>query len=398
MHKPWTSSFAASLLALLCTFAASADNTIPSVGSALPGLELYDQAVQTILTQNNYPGASLAVAYQGRLVLHKSYGFAKKGTTGNVPMALDQRMRVASLSKWITAVAALKAAEQGKLDLDKPVVQVLGYSVDAKDYADPRVMAITTRHMLQNHAGWVVDRSNDPMFERSPPCIQRSARWLTAQTLTADPGQLYSYANINFCYTQLVIEKVTGQKYADFVKSQIAEPAGITSWELATLRGKSDEPEYTHVPDGKSGPYVNLDFESIGGAGAWTSTAQDYLRFILNVRGQRTPASGPLLSPASFKQLINRPEATASANSPVFYGLGVNVRAFNNGQHNLFHSGSLPGTSTMAMSFANGVSLVLMMNGRVPLEKREASVSDTQRLLTEAASKAKAPTGEVGPL
>ena len=97
------------------------------------------------------------------------------------------------------------------------------------------------RQLLQNHAGWMIDRNNDPMFERSPPCPNSAARWLSAQKLQADPGQLYSYSNLNFCLAQLAIEKASGQKYTDFVQAQIAAPAGIKSWEFATLRGKADE-------------------------------------------------------------------------------------------------------------------------------------------------------------
>jgi CubicO group peptidase (beta-lactamase class C family) len=398
MHRYAEKLVIAALGLALGITSAVAQTTLPSAGQALPGLELFDQAVQTILTTNDYPGATMAVAFQGRLVLSKSYGFAKKGFSGNVPMAVGQRMRIASMSKWITAVAALKAAEQGKLDLDKPVAQVLGYSLNAKDYADPRAMNITTRQLLQNHAGWTIDRSTDPAFERVPPCPGRGERWLSAQKLTTDPGQLYSYSNINFCYAQLAIEKTTGQSYVDFVKMHVAAPAGITSWEFATLRGKADEPEYAPSPGSQGSPYANIDFESLGGAGAWTSSAEDYLRFVISVRGLRAPASPTLLSPELYKQLINRPAAAESAGKPVFYGLGVNVRVFDSGRHNLFHSGSLPGTSSMVMSFANGVSVVLIMNGRVASDKREASVNDTMRLLTEAAGKIKPPVGEIGAL
>lgn len=97
----------------------------------------------------------------------------------------------------------------GKLDLDKPIVQVPGFSEKAADYLDERVTAIMLRHLLQDHAGWVIDRSNDPMFEHSPPCPNGIARWLSAQKLQADPGQLYSYSNLNFCLAQLAIEKST---------------------------------------------------------------------------------------------------------------------------------------------------------------------------------------------
>ena len=176
----------------------------PPAGQAVPGLEAFDEAMLGLIQKFGYPGGTLAVAFQGRLVLNKAYGFARKGLTSSSPMSVDQRMRIASLSKMITAASALKAAEEGLLNLDKPFVEILAFSQNPSDYADPRVTQITTRQLLQNHAGWTIDRSQDPMFERVPPCPGRAARWLSAAKLDAAPGMLYSYGNINFCLAQLV--------------------------------------------------------------------------------------------------------------------------------------------------------------------------------------------------
>lgn len=366
----------------------------PSVGQSLPGLEAFDEAMQAIMNTHKYPGGTLAVAYQGRLVLDKAYGSAKQGIGGSTPMAAGQRMRIASMSKLITGVAALKAAEQGKLDLDKPLVDILGYSSQASDYADARVTKVTSRQLLQNHAGWTIDRSQDPMFERVPPCPQRSARWLSTMKLDAEPGQLYSYSNVNFCLVQQAIEKTTGRKYEEFVKAEIAAPAGIKSWEFATLRGKADEPEYGSQAGDTTSAYANLDFDALGGAGAWTSTAADYVRFYSALRGYKSTA---LLSPTSFAQLSTRPAAPASASTPVFYGLGTNARAASGNSHNLFHSGSLPGTSSYGVSFASGWTMVVIFNSRVPTSTRDQAVNDAGRLLGQAVTKSKPPEGEIAP-
>jgi CubicO group peptidase (beta-lactamase class C family) len=361
------------------------------VGQSLPGLEAFDEAMQTIMSNNKYPGGTLAVAFQGRMVLNKAYGLAKKGFSGSTPMAAEQRMRIASMSKLITAVAAIKAAEQGKLDLDKPFVEIVGYSTQATDYADARVAKVSVRQLLQNHAGWTMDRNQDPMFERVPPCPGRSARWLSTMKLDAEPGQLYSYSNANFCLVQQAIEKVTGRKYEEYVKAQIAAPAGIKSWEFATQRGKSDEPDY--LLEGESGNSL-IDFESLGGAGAWTSTAADYVRFYTGLRGYKGAA---LLSPASFAQLHARPAAAASATSAVYYGLGTNARAVSPTSYTLFHSGSLPGTSSLGQSFPSGWTMVAIFNSRVPQAVRDQAVNETSRLLSQAATKSKPPEGELSP-
>ncbi len=367
---------------------------LPSVGQSLPGLEAFDEAMQSIMSNNKYPAGTLAVGYQGRLVLNKAYGDAKRGFSSNTPMVMDQRMRIGSMSKLITAVAALKAAEQGKLDLDKPFVELMGYSTQGSDYADARVSKVTLRHLLQNHAGWTIDRSNDPMFERVSPCPQRSARWLSTMKLDAEPGQLYSYSNISFCLVQQAIEKATGRKYEEYVKAEIAAPAGIKSWEFATLRGKADEPDYISQAGDDGSPYANMDFESIGGAGAWTSTAADYVRFWTALRGYKGLA---LLKPALFAQLHGRPQAAASATTPMYYGLGVRARVLDISNHNLWHTGSLPGTSSFGVSFASGWSIVAIFNSRVPLALREQAAGVTDRLLNQAARRSKPPEGELPP-
>jgi CubicO group peptidase (beta-lactamase class C family) len=378
------------LLVLLA--ASSAFAQTPSAGQSLLGLEAFDEAMQTIMSNHKYPGGTLAVAYQGRLVLDKAYGIAKQGFSGSTAMAAGQRMRIASMSKMITAVAALKAAEQGKLDLGKPLVEVMGYSTQASDYADARVTKVTLRHLLQNHAGWTIDRSQDPMFERVPPCPQRSARWLSTMKMDTEPGQLYSYSNISFCLVQQAIEKGTGRKYEDFVKSELAVPAGIKSWEFATLRGKADEPDYITQAGDKGSSDANLDFESLGGAGAWTSSAADYVRFYTALPGYKGVS---LLSATSFAQLQARP-ATAGSN-PVFYGLGINARAVANNSHNIFHTGSLPGTSSFGASFASGWTVVVIFNSRVPQAAREQAVRETDQLLAQAIRKSKPPEGELAP-
>jgi CubicO group peptidase (beta-lactamase class C family) len=380
----------------MCASLASAWAQTPpapsGVGQALPGLEAFDEAMTGLLQKHGFPGGTLAVAFQGRLVLNKAYGSAQK--SGGTPMAAGQRMRIASMSKMITAAAALKAAEAGLLDLDKPFTDVLGYSQKASDYADARVLQITTRQLLQNHAGWTIDRQQDPMLERVPPCPGRAARWLSAAKLDAAPGMLYSYSNINFCLAQLVIEKTTGQKYADYVKAKIAQPAGISSWEVASLRGKADEPEYVPLSGEKMLPYVNIDFEALGGAGAWTSTAADYVRFLVALRGQR---GEPVLKAESLAQLTGAPAAPSAG--PLHYGLGANVRRMDGGRFNFWHHGSLPGTSSLGVSYSSGWAFAVIFNARTAgADDRSQSALDVDRSLGQAVAKSKAPaSGEVAP-
>lgn len=382
-------------LALILISAASAAQSSPPIaGKALPGLEAFDEVMQTTMAKHDYPGGTLAVSYQGRIVLNKAYGFSKRGLTGNTPMAVDQRMRIASMSKWITGVALLKAAEQGKLNLDQSVAEILGWSQKPSDYTDPRVLKITTRQLLQNHAGWTINRANDPMFDRVPPCPGRAERWVSQQKLDAEPGQLYSYSNINFCIAQLALEKSTGQSYADFVASHVAKPLGISTWQIAALRGSAEEPEYASTQGQDSDPYTNLNFDALGAAGAWTSSASDYVRFLSGIRGNQGVS---LLKPESLAQLIARPTAPDSAVKPTYYGLGTNVRVLDGGRFNAWHHGSLPGTTSFGGTFANGWAVFAVFNRRLLRETRDTAASEFDRGLSQAIGKSGRPEGEITP-
>jgi N-acyl-D-amino-acid deacylase len=373
---------------------ASAQAQLPAAGKALPGLEAFDEVMLATLAKNDYTGGTLAVSYQGRMVLNKAYGFAKKGFSGNTPMAVDQRMRIASMSKWISSVAVLKAAEQGKLNLDQPVAEILGWSQKPADYADSRVLKITVRHLVQNHAGWTIDRASDPMFERVPPCPNGAERWASRQKLETEAGQHYSYSNINFCIAQLALEKATGQAYQDFVKTHIAQPLGLSSWQFATLRGADDEPEYTSSVGSDSSPYTNLNFEALGAAGAWTSTSSDYVRFLSALRGYKGQT---LLKPESIAQLTARPASADGASKPVYYGLGTNIRALDGGRFNAWHHGSLAGTTSYGASLANGWTVFAVFNRRVAQDKRDAATGDFDRALGQAMGKSGRPEGEISP-
>lgn len=371
-----------------------AQSDLPSTGQALAGLEAFDAVMLGTMKQHDYPGGTLAVSYQGRLVLNKAYGYASKGFSGGTPLSVDQRIRIASMSKWITAAAALKAVELGRLQLDQPFAGLMGWSPNPQAYADPRVLKITLRHLLHNHAGWTIDRANDPMFLPSPVCPGDATGWFRTKTLDAEPGQLFSYANINFCLVQMALEKASGQSYADFVQTHIAQPLGITSWKLASATPGPDEPEYLWTAGTRNTPVTQAQLDGLGGAGAWTSSASDYVRFLDGLRGVR---GKPLLPPALAAQMFQRPPDAPGADRPTYYGLGTRVRELPGGRFNAWHHGSLQGTSSFGVSYANGWSLFAVFNRRVGSDLRDAAANDLDRALGQAMNKSGRPEGAIKP-
>ena len=156
--------FLASLVLLTAT--ARADQ--PITGSALPGLSPFDSAVIALLGKWKIPGASLAVAKDGRLVLARGYGYSDVGQMK--PVTPDLQFRVASLSKSLTASAIMKLVESGHINLDDPALPLLGpWAPPANEITDPRVYQITVRHLLVGTA----KRSAIRLSTRASTCLTR---------------------------------------------------------------------------------------------------------------------------------------------------------------------------------------------------------------------------------
>ena len=169
--------------------------------------------------QPGTPGASLAVIKDGRVIYSRAYGLAD--VENEVPASTATNYRLASVTKQFTATAILQLVGQGKLSLDSRLTDVLP---GAPRYArDVRI-----RHLL-NHTSGLVD------YEEFVPDTQM------VQVLDADvlkilsnidsvyfpAGAKFRYSNSGFALLSLVVEKVSGQPFAVFLKKNIFEPLGM---------------------------------------------------------------------------------------------------------------------------------------------------------------------------
>ncbi len=193
-----------------------------------------------LLEKWHIPGASLAVAKNGRFVLAKAYGYAD--VERQEPATPDLQFRIASLSKSLTAAAVMKLVEQGRLDLDQPALPLLGaWGPPPQDILDSRIYKITIRHLLTHSAGWDREVGGDPSFDArefipAPDCRGILTAELTRK-LDFAPGTSFTYSNTGYCFLGRIIERVSGMSYGAFVRQSILEPAGADRMTL-TRRGE----------------------------------------------------------------------------------------------------------------------------------------------------------------
>lgn len=348
-------------------------------GTPVPELAAYDRAMQTFMQDRNIPGGTLAVTLEGRLVLARGYSWIEDSVARLQP---DSLFRIASLSKPITAAAILQLVEKGDLSLEQPLTSVLEPTAPAAQTRDPQVHDITLLHLLQHSAGWDRDLSFDPMFsdrriaralDAELPISQADIiRYMSGQPLNFPPGQRYAYSNYGYCLLGRMIEAITGQPYAEAINQQIFAPLGITNMHLA--RSPRDqrlpgEVEYFVPGENKvesaveagqtvTLPYGGFNIENMDSHGGWVASAIEVARFLTAFDDT---ADTLLLSPSSLSALKTEPP-TGRDSFGAYYGAGWMVRPLDEGRHNLWHFGMLPGSYTYMVNRQAGPNAVALFN------------------------------------
>lgn len=335
----------------------------------------FDRLMARFMRANRVPGASLAVARDGKVVYARGYGFAD--VQRSVPVQPASLFRIASLSKPLTAIAILQLVDQGHLALEDRVFKILSDAAppgDAAETVDPRLGDITVQQLLAHTGGWDRDQSFDPMFQsvriaaslgQPPPAsAQLVIRFMMGQRLDFDPGQRYAYSNYGYCLLGRIVEQRSGLAYEQYVRERIFAPLGCSLPRIGRTRTRSSWEVRYYDEQGQQGPSVFADnvgqsvaqpygawyLEAMDAHGGWIASAPDLVRVSAAVH---QGVAGGLISDRSRDAMFARPAGLAGyeedgAPRSAYYGLGWMVRpAGPAGGFNSWHTGSLPGTSTL---------------------------------------------------
>jgi CubicO group peptidase (beta-lactamase class C family) len=291
------------LISLACLFVSWPAGTAlaqkpPARKPAAP-LQRFHTIMRDIMRKHQIAGAALAIAVDGRLVLARGYGLAN--------VAKGERVRAnhlfctASVSKAVDAVAVLKLAEDGKLDLDAPLMKVLARLRPLGKVVDPRVHKITVRHLLSHAAGWDVSKRGQP-----PASMLKQARALgvkgrispeicyriaLTERLDFAPGTDSRYSNFGFNVLHLVVEEASGEGFEKYVRERVLAPMGIKRMRLEredygpgevrryAAGGRKELKGGYPVPAGETADRAS--------GGNWVASAPDLVRFLTALDGSR---------------------------------------------------------------------------------------------------------------
>ncbi|SFB90478.1 serine beta-lactamase-like protein LACTB [Massilia yuzhufengensis] len=293
------------------------------------------------------PGVAALVVKDGRPILRKAYGMANVEL--GVPVRPEHVFRIGSTTKLFTAAAVMLLVDEGKLALDAPVTR---YLPDAPRHWDK----VTIEHLLAHTSG-IPNLSMDSGYWRTTARLDHTLEELVApvrgRALEYAPGTRFTYNNTGYNLLAMVIEKVSGRAYFDFLDQRIIKPLG-----LAHTREGTDKQLIPGLVTGyRSGPAPAwlLASNNLHAAGGLVSTVDDLAAFMLALQaGRLVPPEGVRRMNASV--VLPNGEATG-------YGLGSWVRMVN-GKHLVGHGGYIFNFySQLEMDVDSGIIAVTLHNG-----------------------------------
>ncbi|WP_258240206.1 serine hydrolase domain-containing protein [Pseudidiomarina homiensis] len=263
-------------------------------------------SIQDFMERDNIPGVSITFIDSGRIAWSRTYGYAD--VAAQVPVTTDTVFTAASVSKPVSATAALALVDQGVMDIDTDVNSYLeGWQVPENEYTQDE--KVTLRRLLSHTAGF--DRY---FHSRYAPGVQRPTveQMLRGEAPSKDrgakmiyePGSGYKYSNPGYLVVEELITDVTDQPFEKVLDERVLQPAGMQSSSFAQpITGDLAERKATgYSANGKPYPYAAYAFKALGGL--WT-TPNDLGRWLITLLNDHHTGDATLLSQKLTQQVFN---------------------------------------------------------------------------------------------
>ncbi|MES1263349.1 MAG: serine hydrolase domain-containing protein [Peristeroidobacter soli] len=317
--------------------------SVPTI--AAPADE-FDRYVQTQIQRQHIPGVAIGIVRAGRVVKMRGYGLANVEL--GVPAAADTVFEIGSVTKSFTSMAVLLLQERGRVSLDNRVDQYLANIPVAWK-------AVTLRQLL-SHTSGVPDYEEVMGYDsyRNIMTPEQVIAVVSGKPLDFPPGTEWKYSNTGYYLLTLVIEKVSGEKYADFVTRNILAPAGLT-------HTRASDPGVV-IPHRAAGYEYRDGFHNrdpiqpsaTGGAGMLVSTVADMARWAAVIGKQE------ILKPESYASMLA--DNVLANGSRSGYGFGWFVSPMR-GHRAFAHSGGTAGFSCNLLHLPDDdVTIVVLTN------------------------------------
>lgn len=327
------------ILACLLSLAAAAPAQTPDPIAAV------ERYVKAELSRKHIPGLSVAILRDNRLLLSRGYGYANlehrvKATDSTV-------YQLGSMTKQFTAAAVVMLSEQGRLGLDDPITKYLSEGA-------PVWQGVTVRHLLTHTSG--VPEIGDTLDWRRDYTETELVRLAAGHPLAFAPGASWSYSSIGYTLLGVIVHRVSGVPWGDFLRDRIFQPLGMRS---ARVNSNTDivpnrAAGYEFVGDTlRNQWWASPSLNSTAELGL-SMSARDLVRWTIGLD------QGKVLSQAALEASWTPVRLASGASYP--YGLGWHVTQ-QRGYRRIGHGGSWQGFWTSIHRYPDfGLTVIVLAN------------------------------------
>ncbi len=320
-------------------------------GAARPGHLLASE-----MTARKVPGVSIAIIRKGKLDWASGYGVA---SLGGPPISNETLFAAASISKPVTALGVLKLVQNGKIDLDVDVnLYLRRWKIPDNEFTAQH--KVTVRELLSHTSGIGTHWSAvyDP-HQPVPTIVQVLNGEKPTKTdpvrVEAVPGSKFAYASGGYLILQLLIEDVSGESFADYMRRTVLGPLRMTRSTFGTLLSdRLIRSAATAYPGGGASPIPPSQFyePNLAAGGMWT-TPSDLAKFLIELEREYAGTSSRVLNQRTARLML----------TPGLGNWGLGIEVGGKTQNPYFtHEGSAYFENVMTM-YANGDGAVIMTTG-----------------------------------
>ena len=322
------------------------------LGAAAQLAPAVQQQVETtagrIVHETGVPSASVGIVENGRIVYTHAFGMARLQPPA--PATAAMAYPVGSISKQFTATAMLLLQQDGKLSLNDPVAKYFPELTRAKD--------ITLRNLLTHTSGYQDYAPQDytiPAWQL-PGDALKTVHEFAGKPLDFEPGTQWQYSNTNFVIAALIVQKVSGTPFAQFLRERVIDPAGLK--DVLNLNTQRSQLQVTGYMRNALAPLRPAVLE---GPGWYFGDADLAMPVGSLLTWDLTFIHQSLLNPASYREM-ETPFPLKDGRSS-HYGLGIFVRTLD-GHNAIEHSGEVGGFVAENMVFPDDHAAIAVLTNQ----------------------------------
>ncbi len=330
---------AALILCLSIPFPAFAQPSIPPAEPYKSAVAELEKFIAQQVDDKKLPALSIALVDDQNVVWAKGFGYQDRDL--KIPASAETVYRVGSVSKLFTDVAIMQLVEQGKLDLDAPIMK---YVPDFKPIYKPEHKPITLRMLMAHHSGLIREPPVGNYFDPTEPGLEKTIASLNGIELVYAPNEREKYSNAAIGLVGYTLQKTQGEKFETYVQKKVLDPLGLksSSFEATpSIRKKlADAVMWTY--HGREFPAPTFELGEAP-AGCMYSTVLDLAKFQSCLFADGKVGEKQLLKPETLKDMF-RPQF-AKGEGERGFGLGFMMGDLD-GKKRVGHGGAIYGFAT----------------------------------------------------